>query len=49
MQILSKRSQLLQFCGMIIANPGIVGIYLGKVFDETKKRPLYLISQRINI
>lgn len=30
--------------GMIIANLGIIGIYLGKTFDETKKRPLYIIN-----
>ncbi len=35
--------------GIIIANLGIIGIYLGKVFDETKKRPLYVIDKRINI
>lgn len=35
--------------GLIIANLGIIGIYLGKIFDETKKRPLYVISKRINI
>ncbi len=35
--------------GIIIANLGIIGIYLGKTFDETKKRPLYVISKRINI
>ena len=29
--------------GIIIANLGIIGIYLGKTFDETKKRPLYII------
>jgi len=30
--------------GMIIANLGIIGIYLGKTYDETKKRPLYIIN-----
>lgn len=30
--------------GIIIANLGIIGIYLGKTFDETKKRPLYIIK-----
>ena len=35
--------------GLIIANLGIIGIYLGKVFDEAKKRPLYVISKRINV
>lgn len=32
--------------GIIIANLGIVGIYLGKTFDETKKRPLYIINHK---
>lgn len=30
--------------GIIIANLGIIGIYLGKTFDETKGRPLYIIN-----
>jgi len=29
--------------GIIIGILGIIGIYLGKTFDETKKRPLYII------
>lgn len=29
--------------GVIIFNLGIIGIYLSKVFDEIKERPLYLI------
>jgi dolichol-phosphate mannosyltransferase len=29
--------------GIIIINLGIIGIYLGKTFDEAKKRPLYII------
>lgn len=31
--------------GIIIAILGILGIYLGKTFDETKKRPLYIIHR----
>jgi polyisoprenyl-phosphate glycosyltransferase len=31
--------------GIIIAILGIIGIYLGKTFDESKKRPLYIIGQ----
>ena len=30
--------------GIIICNLGIIGIYLGKTFDETKRRPLYIIN-----
>ena len=35
--------------GIIIANLGIVGIYLGKTFAEAKKRPLYVIKESINV
>jgi dolichol-phosphate mannosyltransferase len=32
--------------GIIIAILGIIGVYLGKTFDEAKKRPLYIIRRR---
>jgi len=35
--------------GIIIGILGILGIYLGKTFDETKKRPLYIVKDQINI
>jgi dolichol-phosphate mannosyltransferase len=31
--------------GIIIAILGVLGIYLGKTFDESKKRPLYIIDK----
>jgi dolichol-phosphate mannosyltransferase len=31
--------------GIIILILGIIGLYLGKTFDETKCRPLYIINQ----
>ena len=31
--------------GITIAMLGIIGIYLGKAFDESKKRPLYIIRR----
>jgi dolichol-phosphate mannosyltransferase len=31
--------------GIIISILGILGIYLGKTFDEAKKRPLYIVSR----
>jgi len=31
--------------GIIITILGIMGIYLGKTFDETKKRPLYVVMR----
>lgn len=30
--------------GLIIANLGVIGYYIGKTFDETKRRPLYVIE-----
>jgi dolichol-phosphate mannosyltransferase len=31
--------------GIIISILGIIGVYIGKTFDETKQRPLYIINQ----
>lgn len=33
---------------MIMVQMGIVGIYLGKVFDQVKGRPLYLVMDEVN-
>ena len=30
--------------GLIIANLGVIGYYIGKTFDETKRRPLYVVE-----
>jgi dolichol-phosphate mannosyltransferase len=32
--------------GLLFANLGILGLYLGRVFDETKGRPLYVVRER---
>jgi dolichol-phosphate mannosyltransferase len=34
--------------GLGFANLGIVGLYLGKVFDEVKLRPLYFVQTSLN-
>jgi dolichol-phosphate mannosyltransferase len=31
--------------GIIIVNLGIIGYYLGRTYDETKRRPLYIVEQ----
>ncbi len=33
--------------GLIFANLGIIGLYLGKVFNETKNRPLYIVKETV--
>jgi polyisoprenyl-phosphate glycosyltransferase len=34
--------------GLLFANLGVIGIYLGKVFDEAKGRPLYIVRETRN-
>lgn len=34
--------------GIIIMMIGMTGIYVGKIFDKTKERPLYIIRDRLN-
>jgi len=31
--------------GLLFANMGVLGLYIGKTFDETKGRPLYVIQE----
>ncbi len=35
--------------GFIISTLGVIGLYLGKVFEQVKNRPLYIIDKSINI
>lgn len=35
--------------GMLMMQMGIVGIYIGKVFDQVKGRPLYVVMDEVNI
>ena len=34
--------------GILLAALGFIGIYIGKTFDQTKQRPVYIISEKIN-
>jgi dolichol-phosphate mannosyltransferase len=35
--------------GLLFANLGLLGLYIGKIFNEVKNRPLYVIKGIINI
>lgn len=35
--------------GIIISLIGVLGVYLGKVFDQVKGRPLYIVRNRLNL
>jgi dolichol-phosphate mannosyltransferase len=39
---------LLFSTGIVLVFLGILGVYLGKVFEEVKNRPLYIIDTEIN-
>jgi hypothetical protein len=34
--------------GLIMMVLGIIGLYVGKIFEGVKRRPVYIIEQRIN-
>ncbi|MFA6464986.1 MAG: hypothetical protein WCT30_04460, partial [Desulfurivibrionaceae bacterium] len=35
--------------GLLFGILGILGLYIGKIFDEVKGRPLYIIQESINV
>ena len=39
---------LLLSTGLILMSIGIVGIYIGKIFEQSKNRPLYIIDKKMN-
>lgn len=39
---------LLLSTGLILMSIGIAGIYIGKIFEQVKERPLYIVDQKLN-
>ena len=35
--------------GLILFAIGVVGIYIGNIFNEVKNRPIYIVSKTINL
>jgi dolichol-phosphate mannosyltransferase len=33
--------------GLVFANLGLIGLYIGKIYDEIKNRPLYVVREVI--
>lgn len=42
-------ASLFFLAGLILAMAGVLGLYLGKVFDEAKNRPLYVTDEILNL
>jgi len=40
---------LLFSTGLILMSIGITGIYIGKIFEQVKNRPLYIVEKKLNI
>ena len=36
------------FSGLLLAGLGVVGLYVGKTFEQTKGRPLYIVDEELN-
>ncbi len=36
------------FSGVLLAGLGVVGLYVGKTFEQTKERPLYIVDEELN-
>lgn len=34
--------------GLLLVNLGVIGLYLGKVFNEVRDRPLYVVKEELN-
>lgn len=34
--------------GLLLLNLGVIGLYIGYIFDEVKNRPIYIIKDKIN-
>ena len=35
--------------GFLFVSLGIIGLYMGRIYDEAKGRPIYIIDEKINL
>ena len=34
--------------GIVITLIGMLGLYVGRIFDQTKQRPIYIVNKKLN-
>jgi dolichol-phosphate mannosyltransferase len=44
----SMMASLWLIFGILMSIVGVVGLYVGRTFDETKSRPVYIIDKQTN-
>jgi dolichol-phosphate mannosyltransferase len=46
---LSTFTALVFIGGLILMNLGVIGIYIGRIYNQTKGRPLYVIDEIVGL
>ena len=36
------------FAGLQLFSLGLIGEYIGRIYDETKRRPMYIVDKKVN-
>jgi dolichol-phosphate mannosyltransferase len=45
----SLMTSVLFLGGVILVTIGIIGEYTGRIYDEVKRRPLYVVAERVGL
>lgn len=37
------------FCGLVLMSLGVIGLYIGRIFEQVKQRPLFVVRETANL